>query len=97
MLKKSIAILAAVAILSVASITTAFAADGDSEITRSIRSEIKKILPINSTSRVTVFTSDGTVYLRGRVTSFPEKVSMKGIAESTPGVTKVVNQLKIRN
>lgn len=44
--------------------------------------------------RVDVTTVDGVVYLRGRTTDDEEKLAVVEVTQGTPGITRVVDELK---
>jgi len=95
MFKKGITVFTVAAMLSIISFSAAFAAT-DKEISRSIRQEISAAdRDPFSQSRVSVLTKDGTVYLRGSVEWLSQSTQAAQIAQATPGVNRVVNQLNV--
>lgn len=69
----------------------------DVTITQQIRHSITgdKTMSLDA-HNVKIITIEGVVTLRGPVKSVDEKLSIAGIAETTPGVLKVDNQLEIK-
>jgi hyperosmotically inducible protein len=69
----------------------------DVTITRQIRHSItgEKTMSLDA-HNVKIITIEGVVTLRGPVNSVDEKLSIAGIAETTPGVLKVDNQLEVK-
>jgi osmotically-inducible protein OsmY len=69
----------------------------DVTITQQIRHSITgdKTMSLDA-HNVKIVTIEGVVTLRGPVKSVEEKLSIASIAESTPGVLKVDNQLEIK-
>ena len=97
MYKKIASTLCAFSLLGVLFAPSALADESaDAAITKSVREGIRESFerPLNS-DNITVFTEDGTVYLRGKVHQFDQISSAEGIAKSTPGVNKVVNELEL--
>jgi hyperosmotically inducible protein len=69
----------------------------DVTITQQIRHSITgdKTMSLDA-HNVKIITIEGVVTLRGPVKSVDEKLSIAGIAETTPGVLKVDNQLEVK-
>ena len=69
----------------------------DVTITQQIRHSITgdKTMSLDA-HNVKIITIEGVVTLRGPVSSVEEKLSIAGIAETTPGVLKVDNQLEVK-
>jgi len=69
----------------------------DVTITQQIRHSITgdKTMSLDA-HNVKIITIEGVVTLRGPVKSVDEKLSIAGIAEATPGVLKVDNQLEVK-
>jgi len=69
--------------------------DGLLEDDRLTRVARKRILERDvDDRRVDVTTVDGVMYLRGRPRTSQDAAAIVDVAETTPGVTKVVNELK---
>lgn len=68
----------------------------DAKITEQVRSAIFA-RPALVGDDVSVQTHDGVVYLHGLVDTNVERELAESIAHDTPGVTRVVNALELRN
>ncbi|MBX5492908.1 MAG: BON domain-containing protein [Chloroflexi bacterium] len=65
----------------------------DERITRAVRERLAA--RGLDTPRLDVTTVDNVVYLRGRVGSSDERAAVVGVARETPGVARVVDELKL--
>jgi hypothetical protein len=65
----------------------------DERLTRAVRERLAARGLDNP--RVDVTTVEGVVYLRGRVGSADERAAIVGVVQATPGVERVVDELKL--
>jgi osmotically-inducible protein OsmY len=72
------------------------AVTADSEITRRVRDAMASDASLSASAQnATIETEGGVVTLRGEVGSEQERATMQRLAQGTPGVTRVDNQLEV--
>jgi osmotically-inducible protein OsmY len=70
---------------------------GDAEITEQVRTSLGQHSALMSTMNIGVQTINHVVYLTGLVDTGQERSIAESVAKETPGVTRVVNSISVRN
>ncbi len=70
---------------------------GDAEITEQVRTSLAQHTAVQSMGNIGVQTIDHVVYLTGLVDTGQERSIAESVAKETPGVTRVVNSISVRN
>jgi len=83
------------AIILVGSIAGCATAPGDAEETTNVRAQLSEHAELGPPNSIEVRTVNHVVYLNGIVSQGLQSSEAEAVAQSTPGVSKVVNSLAV--